>query len=98
MKLREINEIKIVKIFSTVSLLMINLMIVWIFLNYYNIKSNLTNPLIPESLISYVFEPYIKKGMILSIGLLVFMILKSIKQNFLVIISFVFLMIVNQFI
>lgn len=98
MKLKEINELKMVKILSTISILLTNLIIISIFLHYYNVKSNLTNPLIPESLFSYAYEPYVKKGVILSIGLLIFMIFKSIKQNLFVVICFVVLMVLNQFI
>lgn len=97
-ELKEINELKIIKIFSIVSLFYLNLMIIIQFLNYYTIKMDMSNPLIPESLIDYSYEPYIKNGLVLSTGLLILMILKLMKQNLLLTICFVVIMIVNRFI
>lgn len=98
MNFKEVNALKAVKIFSAVSLLLTNLMLIATFLKYYSLKGSMKNPLIPEYLPLYAYEPYISKGLTLAIGLLVFTILKTLKQDLLVGMLFVLLLIVNQFI
>jgi hypothetical protein len=63
-----------------ISLLIIVLRIVIIFSMYFQTKRSLDNPLIPESLINLVFEPYAFKGLLLSIGLVISLIFRMTKR------------------
>ena len=85
-KVKNINENRIIDKSSMGLILFINLILISIFAKYYSIKSDLDNPLIPKYMVSLAYEPYIKKGIILSIGFLVLLILKYLKQNVLVIV------------
>lgn len=98
MKLKEINETQLSKIFSIVSILILCMMILFLISDYYQMRINFQNPLIPESLISYASEPYIKKGIVLGLGLIIVVSLKLLKQNLIVILSFLIVAVASQLI
>lgn len=86
-KLNRINELKLIKGIGIGLILYINLLFISIFAQYYSDKLIFENPFIPKENIFLMFEPYAKKGFILSMGFPVILILKFIRQNFLVIIT-----------
>jgi hypothetical protein len=98
MKLKEINEMQLSKIFSIVSVAMTCLMILSLILDYYRMRLSLKNPLIPESLISYASKIYLKMGIALGFGLILIILLKIVKQNLLVILSFLIVAVASQLI
>ena len=85
-KIDRINQLRITEGFSIGFIVFLNLILVSIFAKFYQIKFNLDNPLIPKDLIVLAFEPYAKKGVIVSCGLLIVLTLKFLKQNLFVII------------
>jgi hypothetical protein len=62
------------------TLLIIALRIVQIFVVFFQTKQNIDSPLLPESLINLVYEPFAFKGLLLSIGLVVSLIFRMTKQ------------------
>ena len=98
MKLKEINELQLSKIFSIISIPMICMMILFLISDYYRMRMNFQNPLIPESLVSYASKPYMIKGIILTLGLILIVSLKIAKQNLLVILSFLIVAVASQLI
>ena len=91
-KIDRINQLRITEGFSIGFIVFLNLILVSIFAKFYQIKFNLDNPLIPKDLIALAFEPYAKKGVILSTGLLIVITLKFFKQNlFAIIVSLIFI-------
>lgn len=83
-KLSEINNNKIIKILSVLTILYINLLLISIFAQYYFYTLSLDNPLIAKEAIIKLYNPYAEFGFILSIALPIILILKFIKQNLLV--------------
>lgn len=59
--------------------------LLYVFAFYYKTKLNLANPLIPKYLAFELFEPYVVKGIILTIGVLLASFFKFFKQNLMVI-------------
>jgi len=60
----------------------ISLFIVASFSQYYSIKLNLQNPLIPEELTRTVANPYLKKGIVMLVAALGVLILQTFKKHF----------------
>lgn len=85
-KLREVNRSRSTEIAAKVLIVLTIIYLLSVFCFYFQTKLNITNPLIPKYLITYVFDPYAFKGLILTIGLLIAVILKFVKQNLPVII------------
>ena len=90
-KLNELNEKRITNVFAILSLLYLNLLLISIFAEYFYTSLSLTNPLLPESLINIVFEPYAKKGLIISLGFPIVLLLKFAKKNLLAILGVIFI-------
>ena len=80
-KLKELNRNKSTEITAKVLIVFVIFHLLSVFCVYYKTKLNLTNPLIPKYLLYGIFEPYVPKGFILTIGLLIATILKFVKQN-----------------
>jgi hypothetical protein len=85
-KLKEINRSRSTELTAKILMVLTIFHLLSVFCVYYKTKLNLTNPLIPKYLVYGVFEPYIPKGFILTIGLLIATILQFIKQNLIAIV------------
>ncbi|WP_445452926.1 hypothetical protein [Flavobacterium sp. 25HG05S-40] len=85
-KLKEINRNRNTELTAKILIVLTIFHLLSVFCIYYKTKMNLTNPLIPKYLVYGIFEPYIPKGFILTIGLLIATILKFVKQNLIVIV------------
>ena len=85
-KLNLINRNKQVEHISRFLIIPPILLLISIIATYYSTKLNLTNPLIPKDLISEILQPYVIKGTILTIGILLATTLKIFKQNLIAII------------
>lgn len=81
-KLENLNNQKLFRMLAIAGIIYINILLIIIFSSYFQTKANLTNPLIPKQLIDISFEQNAVKGMILSSGLLILLVLKFAKQNF----------------
>lgn len=84
-KLKEINSKSSIEKISKVLIIVAILHLLNVFAVYYSTKLNLSNPLIPKYLAFEIFNPYAKKGFILTFGLLVATFAKFLKQNLIVI-------------
>ena len=76
---------------SIVLILFVNFLIISAFAHFQSLKLNLDNPIMPQEYISDIFAPYAKVGLVLSIGLILLLLLKFLKQNLMVIIGAVLL-------
>lgn len=81
------NNLRAVNILAFGLIAVIHILLISIFIKYFQIKSGLNNPLIPRSIIDYGFQTYALKGLILSFGLPVILLLKYMQQNILVVIG-----------
>jgi hypothetical protein len=93
MNFNKINESKIIKIFINCALCLIMLFLIATFAQFYSIKLNFTNPLIPESLVKIFLEPYLIKGIILTTGIIGVFTLKYFKYNLLALILSIILIV-----
>jgi hypothetical protein len=84
-KVNEINIEKNCKKIANVILILLILHLLFIFLIYYSTALIYKNPFIPKYLAFEIFAPYAKKGVILTLGVLIATILKMFKQNLFVI-------------
>ena len=84
-KLSLINNYKIIRILSILTILYINLLLISIFAQYFFYNLSLDNPFVAKESIIKLFNPYAEFGFILSIVLPIILILKFTKQNLLVI-------------
>ena len=82
-KFEKYNELKMIKIATYFCVAMILLFVVATFAQYYSLKSNLTNPLIPQDLVVMSTKPYLIKGALLISGLLGVLALSFYKKNIL---------------
>ena len=85
-KLKEVNRNRSTEITAKILIVLTIFHLLSVFCVYYKTKLNITNPLIPKYLVYGIFEPYIPKGIILTIGLLIATILKFVKQNLIAIV------------
>lgn len=81
MDLVKLNNSKGINISTNIISAFVLLFAIATFAQYYSTKLNLDNPLIPEYLVEMSTTPYLKKGIILIVGLLLIVILKSFKKN-----------------
>jgi hypothetical protein len=77
-----LNNTKSIKVITYVCLAFILLFILASFGQYYSMKLNLQNPLIPEVLVNTVANPYLEKGIIMIVGVLSVFALLNFKKNF----------------
>ncbi|MNE92329.1 hypothetical protein D3C80_1900400 [compost metagenome] len=82
MRFEKLDTSKKIKIATTIAIVLIVAFAVTSFAQYQSMKLNFQNPLIPEKLIEMATLPYLKKGIILSIGLFITLLLKYMKRNF----------------
>ena len=81
MDLIKLNNSKALKISINIIGALVLLFTVATFAQYHSMKLKFQNPLIPEYLIEMSTFPYLKKGIILLIGLILIVVLKSFKKN-----------------
>lgn len=77
-----LNNSKKIKEITYVCLAIILLFIVVSFGQYYQIKLNFQNPLIPEYLVKMATNPYLEKGIIMIVGVIIVFGLLNFKKNF----------------
>ena len=77
-----LNNSKKIKVITYVCLALISLFIVASFGQYYQMKLNFQNPLIPEYLVKMATNPYLEKGIIMFVGVLGVIALLNFKKNF----------------
>ena len=97
MKLQKLNQSKGASIGSVCVILYLNLLLVLIFIQYFQNKAALNNPLIPREIVDVTFEQNARKGLILSIGFIVILLLKFTKQNFLAILAWIIVIAIYNF-
>lgn len=78
--LKNINENSLTTKTANVILIVCTLQVINVFFIYWNTKSNLKSPLIPDYITCEIFDPYVPGGMILSFGILIMFVLKIFKQ------------------
>lgn len=78
----KLNNSRKIKVTTYVCLAFILLFIVASFGQYYQMKLNLQNPLIPEYLVKIATNPYLEKGIIMIVGVLGVVVLLNFKKNF----------------
>lgn len=83
-KLNLLNNKKQTIILANALILLLIFHLLYIFSVYYSTKFNFNNPLIPKYLAFEVFAPFAKKGLFITLGLLLILPLKFFKQNFFV--------------
>ena len=81
MEIAKLNQSKKIKISTYIGVVLIVIFSMANFGQYYFMKQNFKNPLIPEYLIEIATWPYLKKGLILLAGLIVIIVLKYLKRN-----------------
>ena len=81
MKIKNYSQSKKFSFATYACIALILFFIIVTFAQYYSIKLNLTNPLIPKTLVQMIFENYMKKAITLFIGLLLILILTFYKKN-----------------
>ena len=77
-----LNNSKKIKVITYVCLAFISLFIVASFGQYYQMKLNFQNPLIPEYLVKMATNPYLEKGIVMFVGVLGVIALLNFKKNF----------------
>lgn len=77
-----LNNSKKIKVITYVCLAFISLFIVASFGQYYQMKLNFQNPLIPEYLVKMATNPYLEKGIIMILGVIGVFGLLNFKKNF----------------
>lgn len=77
-----LNNSKKIKVITYVCLVIVLLFIVVSFGQYYQMKLNFQNPLIPEYLVKMATNPYLEKGIIMFVGVLGVVVLLNFKKNF----------------
>ena len=77
-----LNNSKKIKVITYVCLAFISLFIVASFGQYYQMKLNFQNPLIPEYLVKMATNPYLEKGIIMIVGVIIVFGLLNFKKNF----------------
>ncbi len=82
MEVIKLDQSKKIQISSNVAIVLLLLFVLASFCQYYSMKLNFTNPLIPEKLIEIATKPFLDKAMILSVGIIVMVIMKFFKRNF----------------
>nr|WP_315154166.1 hypothetical protein [uncultured Flavobacterium sp.] len=80
-KLNEINTKKKCEKTANAILILLILHLLFVFLIYYSTAFIYENPFIPKYLAFEIFAPYARKGVILTLGVLIATILKMFKQN-----------------
>jgi len=78
----KLNNSKKIKVITFVCLAFISLFIVASFGQYYQMKLNLQNPLIPEYLVKVTANPYLEKGIVMIGGAIGIFALLNFKKNF----------------
>ncbi len=91
------NKLTAINVLAFGLIVVIHILLISVFVKYFQIKSGLNNPLIPRSIIDYSFQPYALKGLILSFGLPVILLLKHMKQNILVVIGGITILVTYAF-
>lgn len=86
MKIKILNEDQRIKIAGNGLLVFSTFLVFQIFITFYQTTLILKNPLIPQELFYEINEKRILGGIFLTSGSLIMIILKSIKQNFLILI------------
>lgn len=92
-KLQLINQFKAIQITALLCILVIGTYLLYTIIAYFKIKNSLQNPLIPEYLIHYVASYSLNKGIFLLIGLSILLFFKIAKQNLLIIITTILMLI-----
>lgn len=82
--LRELNKNKAIKLIANGLQIFTSISILWVFLNIYQTSLLIDNPFIAQDLFYEVIKTRLTGGIILCFGLLVMMILKSLKQNLII--------------
>jgi hypothetical protein len=78
----KLNNSKKIKVTTYVCLAFILLFILASFGQYYKMKLNFQNPLIPEYLVKIAANPYLEKAIIMLVGVLGVVVLLNFKKNF----------------
>ena len=81
MEIIKLDQSRKIKISTNVGIALIILLAIASFAQYYSMKLNFVNPLIPEYLFEIYAWPFLRKGIILLVGLIVIFILKYLKRN-----------------
>ena len=83
MDFKKLNQSKGLNISTNILCAFILLFTIASFAQYYSMKLKMNNPLIPEYLIEMATTPYLKKGIILTLGLIAIFVSKFYKKNLL---------------
>tara|TARA_B100000929_G_C15232656_1_gene326889 strand:- start:35 stop:439 length:405 start_codon:yes stop_codon:yes gene_type:complete len=78
---KNINSKNWIKWSANILILYTNYLTVLCFLEIYSIGLNLNNPIISKGLIMQIIAPYVKLGLILTIGLFLILIIRFLKQQ-----------------
>lgn len=81
MKIIRFDQSKKIKISTNIVIILILLLILSSFCQYYSMKLNFKNPLIPEKLIEIATKPFLNKAITLSVGIIIMVIMKYFKRN-----------------
>lgn len=81
MEIVKLNQSRRIKILTNVGIALIILFAIASFAQYYSLKLNFVNPLLPEYLFEIYAWPLLRKGIILLVALIVIFILKYFKRN-----------------
>lgn len=75
------NQATTIKVATYICIALILLIATVTFSQYYSMKLNLINPLIPKDLVQKLVKPYLIKGIILLSGLAIIIVSTFYKQN-----------------
>ena len=78
---KNINSKNWIKWSANILILYTNYLTVLCFLEIYSTGLNLNNPIISKGLIMQIIAPYVKLGLILTIGLFLILIIRFLKQQ-----------------
>jgi len=81
MDFKKLNQSRGLNISTNILCAFILLFSIASFAQYYSMKLKMNNPLIPEYLIKMATTPYLKKGMILTLGIIIIFISKFYKKK-----------------
>ena len=79
----KLNHSKKIKISTNVGVVLILLFTILCFAQYYSMKLNVQNPLFPEHIIEIYTWPFLRKALILVVGLAAIFVLKYLKKHLL---------------
>jgi hypothetical protein len=80
--LRKLNKKRPIKLFGNGLMILTTILILRVYLDIYQTSLTMDNPLIPHDLFYEVNQTKLTGGIILTFGLFLMVVLKSLKQNF----------------